>query len=967
MAPVTPPTLPKRNVSGAISLGVATTFGVAAGTMALLWHDLPLSPKPDGAMTQHIGFWAKCGGHALLPHVHYLSAQCTTYTTYLGALVDNGGAWGLGLRVAASATIGLWAGGYVSRRAIIPRDALIHVRGFQKRIENDALTYAQRKCAEEIQLDERMGIVGQDLRIHPELRLAQSRWARHIFVAGGIGGGKTQILLPIAGQIIERDDRALIFDIKRDFTAYFKNAAILAATDARSWAWDIARDIATPQAAQQFCKLLIEDSKDPFWAAAGRALLTGYIMMLSAERGDDWGFPELRQALMTPDTELADIMRAYNPVALKAVEQARGNDAATNQTTKSIQMTMQTFCAPIYDLATAWAQVPRERRWSAVDWVTDRKLVAHGAAPLDNIPGNPRSYFVTTHDALGETRTYWGAGLERALAESRAKIGDPVDVKHLDLKSPIAQGQAAEAAGPIVGSEPHEQTEATWVVRPLPRHRQIILQGDFAAESLTRAYISQIYAIVCSRIGDLLEVKDRKKRTDGKSDAIWLFCDELPALGKIEPFERAIQIGRSKDVRFVAGFQSFEQLHHLYGKEIVNAWVGSVGTTIVTQVQAGPSATLICELIGKREVERPNWSASGGASGRGWTYMTSRDEIKVVHEAELSQHLGRQSERIAGPARRFYEDLFFSGKTEKQKRRHFIRALMIGFGDVLFLEWPFTSLPKKRRSFVRAAWVNARPAARKIQPKPAVTDADFVPAGDEDVSEEELERYAASQEMSDDEYNSLIAHTADYAMRLARETVARADQGLDTNGGAAAPVASNAASDAKASAAAIFTPGVDTGGRVGGPDSPERQREIERHTASLRALGALRERTAALTASMVQDSGLSDAPSRAPTTAARIKTFTFDPTLRPGLSGAGPEDDLSETAHATHELAEVIGQEAHLDAGQTEHLGQALLALDVLDSVTADDDASAPPPQPRGQGQNRGARTGLTREPTQVR
>ena len=54
------------------------------------------------------------------------------------------------------------------------------------------------------------------------------------------------------------------------------------------------------------------------------------------------------------------------------------------------------------------------------------RLIAHGRAPYQNDPANRASYFVTLEGDVGQRRTLWGIGLERALAEARPSIGDRI-------------------------------------------------------------------------------------------------------------------------------------------------------------------------------------------------------------------------------------------------------------------------------------------------------------------------------------------------------------------------------------------------------------------------------------------------------------------------------------------------------------------------------------------------------------
>ncbi|MEX8139987.1 TraI/MobA(P) family conjugative relaxase [Acinetobacter baumannii] len=62
-------------------------------------------------------------------------------------------------------------------------------------------------------------------------------------------------------------------------------------------------------------------------------------------------------------------------------------------------------------------------------------LVDHGSAPYEHDPKNRQSFFVTIEDKKGVQRTIWGIDLERALAQSGAKIGDQVSLKHVEAEA----------------------------------------------------------------------------------------------------------------------------------------------------------------------------------------------------------------------------------------------------------------------------------------------------------------------------------------------------------------------------------------------------------------------------------------------------------------------------------------------------------------------------------------------------
>jgi hypothetical protein len=629
-------------------------------------------------------------------------------------------------------------------------------------------------------------------------------------------------------------------------------------------------------------------------------------LKLMAERGANWGWKDIVEVLATPDDQVPAIMERYNPIAVSAVQDAK-DQGGPNQTAKSIRMTMQAYCAPLYQLARAWGDTPNERRWSALDWFL------------------------------------------------------PSDFPHVEGAPNPAQ----------------------------VRRRQIILQGDLSREKLTHSYIAAIYAIVSSHIGDLPEADDVPPLKDGLSNSTFLVCDEFPALGKVKAFELVISLGRSKDVRLLMGLQNVEQLQEIYTKETAANWMSQMGTTIVCRVSPGATATAVREMVGKKEVERENLSVSTGASGNSQTVMTSRDEMAVLYESELSNDLGLKRVRDANWARYAWE-LF--GRRKKRRTQKVIRAVLLGMGDALMIDWPIVSLKTKRAAFVAAPWTYARPVAIEY-PGDAAAAAEKAAVQEKDAENKpqtEAERVAAEHKRQQDEDDARFEEAMEAAARRegfdAKAFLAEGDKILDEYEAAeaqrqqrardaAARHAEIAGASEHAGEAADLDFGAQTGsaallfGGAGGGGVPEmaltRDAELNRESrlaARHRDIhetfrGAARGRSGSglmaeppRSSGIVRsrdpeaDSGLSDGRMDAST---RADPKDAPPGGRDRAGGhqtpAAPEENPAEIAHGIHEVAESVGRELGLDEQQTEHLGYTLMAAQLFDSVFSKDDQGAQP------------------------
>ena len=94
------------------------------------------------------------------------------------------------------------------------------------------------------------------------------------------------------------------------------------------------------------------------------------------------------------------------------------------------------------------------------------KLVEHGKANYKNDPDEKPSYFVKLETEKGE-RTVWGKDLERAMAETKAKPGDPVLLETKGSKPVEVDANVRDGKGKVVGQERIDSHLNKWEVRPI--------------------------------------------------------------------------------------------------------------------------------------------------------------------------------------------------------------------------------------------------------------------------------------------------------------------------------------------------------------------------------------------------------------------------------------------------------------------------------------------------------------------
>ena len=218
----------------------------------------------------------------------------------------------------------------------------------------------------------------------------------------------------------------------------------------------------------------------------------------------------------------------------------------------------------------------------------------------------------------------------------------------------------------------------------LPYCNPIILQRDGQFPQLSKAWISGIISLLANYAGSPAMRENPNTRT-------WLFLDEFPQLERMDHFSTLLDVGRSKGISVVLGAQDLSQIRKTYGPDQANAWIGMIGTHIITRMNLGESAEVTSRLLGKQTVEVERKSETWTRGQRSVTKAIVREERDVLTPSELSDHLG---------------------VTERG-----IRALMVGPGQHVYdVEIPFLDLPEQRPASVPADWTSK--CARDLAPLP---------------------------------------------------------------------------------------------------------------------------------------------------------------------------------------------------------------------------------------------------------
>jgi hypothetical protein len=137
---------------------------------------------------------------------------------------------------------------------------------------------------------------------------------------------------------------------------------------------------------------------------------------------------------------------------------------------------------PVAAIAAATTASPREAndRGSAPDDIADSprysgELVEHGGAPYQHNPARSESYYVVYRDHVGADHVIWGVDLERAVAESGARLGERVTLENLGKRWVTVEIPVVDATGQVIGQDEKEVYRNTWQidVERLERSRSV--------------------------------------------------------------------------------------------------------------------------------------------------------------------------------------------------------------------------------------------------------------------------------------------------------------------------------------------------------------------------------------------------------------------------------------------------------------------------------------------------------------
>lgn len=205
-----------------------------------------------------------------------------------------------------------------------------------------------------------------------------------------------------------------------------------------------------------------------------------------------------------------------------------------------------------------------------------------------------------------------------------------------------------------------------WLDDDHSKQRVLVLQGSGQYAQLAKGYIQAIVSLMAGHINSPAFPESTMRR-------VWFILDEFPQLGKMEQVAPLLEIGRSKGIRVVLGAQDLEQIKALYGDHAARSWMSMIGTQVILRINPGETANFLSkDVIGYRTIDRT--LIEDGKQ------RTLRENVLVVEPSELESELGKDGKGVTG--------------------------LVLGYGDVFQLHWPFTDVKSRRAPTVPSAWLS---------------------------------------------------------------------------------------------------------------------------------------------------------------------------------------------------------------------------------------------------------------------
>lgn len=216
------------------------------------------------------------------------------------------------------------------------------------------------------------------------ITLPDSRTDGHFCIVGASGSGKTatmnqfmKAVLPKVGN--GKPARAMVYDAKRDVLSVLKQIGveddrirILNPFDARSDAWDMARDVTSPSMTGQVASIFIPKDEGPnrYFSDAARAILAGVMDAFVLADSSTWTLRDVVIAMQDHD-RLKQLLSRH-----PGTRGLIGEYFSRVETMSDIRSTIASHMSLLKPIAALWSR--STRKFSIEEWVTGDYVLVLG-------------------------------------------------------------------------------------------------------------------------------------------------------------------------------------------------------------------------------------------------------------------------------------------------------------------------------------------------------------------------------------------------------------------------------------------------------------------------------------------------------------------------------------------------------------------------------------------------------------
>jgi hypothetical protein len=234
-----------------------------------------------------------------------------------------------------------------------------------------------------------------------------------------------------------------------------------------------------------------------------------------------------------------------------------------------------------------------------------------------------------------------------------------------------------------------------WMLDPNPLKKTIILQRSGEVAKISSSWIGAAIAVMGRMVTSPRLTDDPKRR-------IWLILDEAAqTIAKDDPIQRFIEVGRSRGLATIFGFQTDKQTEIKWSPAEAANFLNMMQVKLVFRLPLGPAAKWMSEeLIGSSDWEIRDISRSTG-SGKGGTISWKKERQLVVLPNYFQSKLGPRGSPVLDKAPTWSRGTLRALGTPQGG----VFGFYVGGEDLCRLRWPFVAWAKRRAGTVAADWV----------------------------------------------------------------------------------------------------------------------------------------------------------------------------------------------------------------------------------------------------------------------